>query len=58
MMKIGSFAKLSNVSIKTLRFYDTNGLLVPSYTDEQTGYRYYSEEQLLTVKRIKVLSFG
>ena len=53
MMKIGSFAKLCNVSIKTLRFYDTNGLLKPSYTDEQTGYRYYSEEQLLTVKRIK-----
>lgn len=52
MMKISAFAKVSGISIKTLRYYDELGLLKPAHIDEQSGYRYYSEEQLLTVKRI------
>jgi len=52
MLKIGDFSKLSRVSVKTLRFYDALGLLRPVVVDENNGYRYYSEEQLLTVKRI------
>lgn len=52
MMKISAFAKISGVSIKTLRYYDQLGLLKPAHVDEESGYRYYSEEQLLTVKRI------
>ncbi|PYI52486.1 MerR family transcriptional regulator [Paenibacillus flagellatus] len=52
MLKIGEFAKWSRVSVKTLRFYDDIGLLKPAAVDEHTGYRYYTEAQLLTVKRI------
>ncbi|WP_248930488.1 MerR family transcriptional regulator [Paenibacillus hamazuiensis] len=52
MFKISAFAKISRVSVKTLRFYDELGLLKPAHVDEFTGYRYYSPEQLLTVKRI------
>ncbi|ACX68346.1 transcriptional regulator, MerR family [Paenibacillus sp. Y412MC10] len=52
MMKISVFAKVSGISIKALRYYDELGLLRPAHVDEQSGYRYYSEEQLLTVKRI------
>jgi len=29
MMRIGDFSKLSRVSIKTLRYYDEMGLLIP-----------------------------
>lgn len=54
MLKIGEFSKLSRVSIKTLRYYDAIGLLRPDSVDENNGYRYYSEAQLLTVKRIVV----
>ncbi|MDQ0113756.1 MerR family transcriptional regulator [Paenibacillus harenae] len=54
MLKIGEFSKLSRVSIKTLRYYDAMGLLRPDVVDENNGYRYYSESQLLTVKRIVV----
>ncbi|MDQ0897668.1 helix-turn-helix domain-containing protein [Paenibacillus sp. V4I7] len=54
MLKIGEFSKLSRVSIKTLRYYDAMGLLRPDVVDENNGYRYYSEAQLLTVKRIVV----
>lgn len=52
MLKISAFAKLSQVSVKTLRYYDELGLLKPAAVDDHTGYRYYSEHQLLTVKRI------
>lgn len=40
-----------------LRHYDEIDLLKPSETDQFTGYRYYSEEQLLTVGRITELKF-
>lgn len=52
MLRIGQFAKISGLSIKTLRYYDETELLNPIHIDQETGYRYYSEEQLLTAKRI------
>jgi len=55
MLKIGIFSKLSRISIRMLRHYDEIGLLVPEYIDDFTGYRYYSEEQLLTANRINAL---
>ena len=41
-MKIGEMARMSKVSIPTLRLYDEMGLLTPCYTDPETKYRYYS----------------
>ncbi len=55
MLKIGDFSKLSRISIRMLRHYDEIGLLVPERIDEFTGYRYYSEEQLLVANRINSL---
>ena len=55
MLKIGDFSKLSRVSIRMLRHYDEIGLLTPAETDRFTGYRYYSETQLLTAARITSL---
>lgn len=55
MLKIGCFSKLSRVSIRMLRHYDQTGLLKPIMLDEQTGYRYYSEEQLPIIGRITAL---
>ncbi len=55
MLKIGEFSKLSRVSIRLLRQYDESGLLTPETTDAFTGYRYYSEYQLLTANRITAL---
>jgi len=52
MFKIGAFAKLSGVTVKTLRHYDELGLLKPAHVDEQSGYRFYTAEQLLTIRRI------
>jgi len=55
MLKIGDFSKLSRISIRMLRHYDEIGLLVPESVDEFTGYRYYSEAQLLIANRINAL---
>jgi len=41
MFKIGEFSKFSQVSVKTLRYYDQLGLLKPAEVDRFTGYRYY-----------------
>ena len=55
MLKIGEFSKLSRISIRMLRHYDEIGLLTPEETDPFTGYRYYSESQLITAGRINAL---
>lgn len=41
MYSIGEFSRMCGLSVKTLRAYHENGLLVPDYVDEESGYRYY-----------------
>jgi hypothetical protein len=52
MVRIGVFARLAEVSIKTLRYYDEVSLLKPSYIDDWSGYRYYTLDQLPRLYRI------
>lgn len=52
MFKISEFSKLGQVSVKTLRYYDQIGLLKPAHTDPDTGYRYYTSNQLCSLNRI------
>lgn len=55
VFKISEFSKLSQVPAKTLRYYDQLGLLRPACKDSQSGYRYYTSEQLLRLQRIFAL---
>ncbi|MYD61362.1 MAG: MerR family transcriptional regulator [Gemmatimonadetes bacterium] len=55
MLKIGEFARLVDVPVKTLRYYDEIGLFKSDYIDEQTGYRFYSFEQLPRLNRLLAL---
>src|SRR5512136_902159 len=55
MFKIGDFSKLSQVSVRTLRYYEEVGLLKPVEVDRFTGYRYYAIDQLPRLNRILVL---
>ncbi len=55
MLKIGEFAKKTQVTVKTLRHYDRLGLLKPAWIDRFTGYRYYAQEQLPRLNRIMAL---
>lgn len=49
---ISEFAKLRNININSLRYYERLGILKPAYIDERTGYRYYSAEQLTFLDKI------
>ncbi|MDL2264325.1 MerR family transcriptional regulator [Synergistaceae bacterium OttesenSCG-928-I11] len=53
--KIGQMAKLCNLTTKQLRHYDEDKILSPAYKDEETNYRYYTEEQIEEILLIKEL---
>ncbi|MEL7656783.1 MAG: MerR family transcriptional regulator [Bacillota bacterium] len=55
MFKIGEFSKLTQVSIRMLRYYDEAGLLKPAKIDKFTGYRFYSVDQIPLLHKIVFL---
>jgi len=52
MYQIGLFSKMNRITTKTLRHYEKIGLLMPEKTDDFTGYRYYSSNQLPRLNKI------
>ncbi|MGA7668876.1 MAG: MerR family transcriptional regulator [Nitrolancea sp.] len=55
MFRIGDFSRLTQVTVKALRHYDSLGLLKPAQIDPESGYRYYSGSQLPRLNRILAL---
>ena len=53
-MKIGELAQRTGVSIRMLRYYETQGLLKPDRT--LSGYREFSVADVQTIERIKLLA--
>lgn len=43
MYKIGEFSRFTNLTVKTLRYYDEAKILTPSWRDDTNGYRLYDE---------------
>lgn len=52
MFRIGEFSKLTQVTVRMLRYYDKMGLLKPDRTDPWTGYRMYSSDQIPVLNKI------
>lgn len=52
MYKIGELSRLCRIPVKTLRYYDNEGVLVPDEIDRFTGYRYYSAARIADCNRI------
>lgn len=55
---IGEFARMSHLSVKTLRYYHDIGLLTPAEVDAFTGYRRYAVTQAgdaLLIRRLREL---
>ncbi|PGD57333.1 transcriptional regulator [Bacillus wiedmannii] len=48
---IGEISKETNVTTRTLRYYEEIGLLRPSYVAD-SGYRYYSKDDVITLQQI------
>ena len=55
MFRIGEFSKLTQVSVRMLRYYDEAGLLKPAEVDRWTGHRLYSANQIPRLDRIRYL---
>ncbi len=54
-LSIKDFSEMSELSPQTLRFYHSEGLLVPAEVDEETGYRYYRFDQVETAMLVTAL---
>lgn len=52
----GQFAKLAGVSERTIRYYDQQGLLKPSFLMEN-GYRCYEKQDLIALQKIMSLKY-
>ncbi len=57
LYSIGQLAKLSHIGIKTLRYYDEQGILKPAEVDPVTGYRYYTPAQLEHARLLQNMRF-
>jgi len=55
MLRIGEFARLTGLPVRTLRFYDAVDVLRPAEVDVRTGYRLYALRQLECASRILAL---
>ncbi|WP_421658510.1 MerR family transcriptional regulator [Leptothermofonsia sp. ETS-13] len=53
-MRIGEFARLAGVTPRTIRYYESLGLLGPSKR-EGAGFRYYSGVELARLQKINAL---
>ena len=52
---VGEAAELVNMTAETLRHYDRIGLVRPSKVDEWTGYRYYSQQEIVRLHTVRAL---
>ena len=55
LYKIGMFAAMNHVTVKTLRFYEEQGLLMPALIHPENGYRYYTLAQMAVLHQITAL---
>ena len=52
----GQFARMANVSIRTIRFYDKQNILKPSYVNP-SGARFYTDSDFARLQQILLLKY-
>ena len=55
LVPIGTFARMTHLSIKRLRHYHDNNVLVAARVDPRTGYRYYDVRQAEDARLVATL---
>ena len=53
--QIGNFSCITRLSVKTLRFYHEEGLLLPARIDTLSAYRYYNNDSIERARLITTL---
>ena len=52
----GQFAHMAEVSVRTIRYYDQQNILKPSYINE-SGARFYTDEDFVRLQQILLLKY-
>ena len=52
LLPIGTVARLSELPVSALRYYDGAGVLVPASVDPRTGYRRYAPDQVVAARLV------
>ena len=55
LFKIGEVIKIMGITRKTLLVYEEMGLLTPAVKDDESGYRYYSADNMTQIRSIRSL---
>lgn len=55
MIKIGELSSITGISIQTIRYYESEGLISPIEVDRWTNYRYYDESSIVRLSEISYL---
>ncbi len=55
LFQIGEATKITGVTRKTLLVFEDMGLLIPAVKDTESGYRYYSADNLTQIRAIRSL---
>lgn len=55
LFQIGEVAKILGVTRKTILVYEDMGLLTPAVKDEESGYRYYTADNMTQIRSIRSL---
>ena len=57
LLSIGQFARLTGLTVRAVRHYGELELLQPEFVDPESGYRYYSPDQVTDAAAIRRLRF-
>ena len=52
----GEFAKMAHITVRTVRYYDKQNILKPSYVNE-SGARFYSDSDFVRLQQILLLKY-
>lgn len=55
LFQIGAVSKILGVTRKAILVYEKMGLLTPAIKDEESGYRYYSADNMMQIRSIRSL---
>lgn len=55
LFKIGEISKILGITRKTILVYEDMGLLTPAVKDENSGYRYYTADNMTQIRFIRSL---